>query len=162
MIKESTAVGHSLGGCVAMRALKHYAEEKRPRWENSALYAFSAPGLDTTAAAEFTELFRGHYIQLHTHWHVDDLVPVTGHYPTTTPRAYSRLGLEGALLPGIGGLHTHLLLFISVQEGWNVALTYPVAETPHEPNVKHKIIGFVGRLPWGFFGTSLLSPIGGL
>ncbi|KAK4065386.1 hypothetical protein Trihar35433_7506 [Trichoderma harzianum] len=162
--RDITAVGYSLGGCLAMRALKHYAEEKRPRWENSELYAFSAPGLDTTAAEEFTKLFEGRYTQLHTYWHVDDLVPVTGHYPITTPKAYSRIGPYGVILSRIGVLHTHLLLYISVQEGWDVALAYPTAETPHEPNapnIKRKVIGFMRRLPWGFFGTSLLSPIGG-
>ncbi|KAK4082206.1 uncharacterized protein Triagg1_2018 [Trichoderma aggressivum f. europaeum] len=148
--RDITAAGYSLGGCLAMRVLQLYTKEKRPRWEKSELYAFTAPDLTTTASAEFTNLFQGRYTQLHTYWHVDDLVPVTGHYPTTTPRAYSSIILDGVVFLRIGALHTHLLLFISVQQGWDVALAYPVAETPLKPNalnMKRKIIGFMRRFP---------------
>ncbi|UKZ83760.1 hypothetical protein TrVFT333_011571 [Trichoderma virens FT-333] len=122
--RDITLVGYSLGGCLAMRALEYYATNEQPRWENCKLYAFSAPGLDSITARALTERFNGRYDQLHAYWHVSDPIPVTGYYPRTTTKAYSRFDPDGVGNPGEGGLWNwfklgpHQLLYISIPEGW--------------------------------------------
>jgi hypothetical protein len=160
-----TFVGAGLGGALAMRALKHHAKSQQSGWRDSELYIFNSPGLRGRSARSLSVFFAGKHEQLHAYWHVDDVVPVTGHYPKLLGTEYSRFSAGNPTMAYLGPWEVHDLLFVSLPEGWGETCAYETRSVGSEPNASpfsRKLVGFFKRAPYGLLGTVLVSPFKGI
>jgi len=143
-----TFVGSSLGGSLAMRSLEVHRMNGHHQWQQSELYIFSSPGLETEIANNLETHFSRN--QLHAFWHVDDWVAITGHYPQTRGREYSAHPHRRKL----GIIERHTLPFVSLEEGWQRILAYSAESGTGRPSVTvdgQVFRSFFRQGPYGIF-----------